>query len=101
MREKLNDSIMYEQLNGRFPHVRRISNMGGLKITLEEGKDVFSIYIDYANPSDKTPYTKETLEKAIAEFPEKYQNGLRKYKETLRQNQEDLDAIKETWKRHK
>jgi hypothetical protein len=95
---------MYEQLNGRFPYIKRILEDGyppKLKITIEEGKDIFSIYIDFANPNDKNPYTKETLEKAIAEFPEKYQEGLRQYKENLRQNQEDLEDIKNSWRHYK
>lgn len=39
-----------------------------------------SILIESANPNDRDePYTQETLDKAIKEFPEKYEEEIKRY----------------------
>lgn len=74
---KFTKGLMLKQLQDIFPYITKIREdrfTGKLMIlTKEENITPFYIWIELAKPNDKHPYTKETLEKAIKEYPEECQ----------------------------
>jgi hypothetical protein len=81
---------MLKQLRGRFPEIKQISKIDSppkLVIHIEspilkEGikkaqKTEFSLFVACVHPKDKAePYTQETLDKVISEYPELYKEQL-------------------------
>lgn len=93
---KILKCIMFTRLYDKFPHIKikEISKSGHPPKLLiwcespvyregseEEFVSLFDIRIDPANKQDREePYTQETLEKALIEFPIKYQEQVDRQK---------------------
>jgi hypothetical protein len=88
---KIIKCVMFTRLYDLFPQVKDLKKSGyPVKLIIEvtgtdktdDGKDKFywfSLEIESASKDREEPYTQETLEKAIIEFPQLFKDRLDRY----------------------